>query len=210
MKKFRPLLLVLAAVLCAACGSEGDVTYAPAPQILPSNVTKIAIRPIVNKTQQFGIEDKLYIAVRDAFLSNGQYPIVPESEANGAVYLTITRYLLIPIQYDVNLVPTAYKLTVIADLQFIDVKTNTALWDQPNIEEDLVFNADTRPGGLTEEQAREELWPRLANDVVTRVIQGFGSVTGATQRQISPNAPSTKPSVNPGAVPLTQPTTPTY
>ncbi len=209
MKKFWPLWMVLAAGLCAAC-STGDVTYNPAPQILPGNVKKIAIRPIVNKTQQFGLEDKLYIAVRDAFLSNGQYPIVPESEADGAVYLTITRYLLIPIQYNANLVPTAYKLTIISDLQFIDVKTNTALWDQPNIEESLVFNADTQPGGLTEEQAREEIWPRLANDVVTRVIKGFGSVTGVTQRQISPNAPSTAPSVNPGAVPLTPVATPTY
>ncbi|MHB2025539.1 MAG: LPS assembly lipoprotein LptE [Elusimicrobiota bacterium] len=198
----KRIWMLLAAAFLAACAG-GDVSYNPAPQILPSNVRKIAIRPIINKTQQFGLEDKLYLAVRDAFLSNGQYPIVPEKQADGAVYLTITRYILTPIQYDANLVPTSYKLTVIADLQFINEKTNTALWDQPDIEEDMVFAADTLPGGLTEEQAREAIWPRLADDVVTRVIRGFGTMTGTTERQMAPDAQSTPPSVNPGNVPLT-------
>lgn len=201
----KRLSIVALAALACACGQE--VAYRPAPQILPANITKIAVRLAVNKTQQFGLEDKLTLAIRDQFLKDGSYPIVPEEDANGIVLVTITRYILTPIQYDANLVPTAYKLRVIVDLQFIDRATNTALWEEPNMEGIQTYAADTLPGGMTEEQAREAIWDTLSRDIVTRVIQGFGSVTGTSQRLMSPQGPSTAPPAQPAAPlpPVTNP-----
>ena len=100
MKKLGMLLLAL---LAAGCGQ--DIAYRPSPQILPSNIKKLSIRLVVNKTQQFGLEDKLTLRVRDEFLRDGRYPVLPESEADGIVLATITRYVLTPIQYDARLVP---------------------------------------------------------------------------------------------------------
>ena len=195
MRKIARLFLLSA---FSACG--GDVAYRPSAQILPANIKKISIRLAVNKTQQFGLEDRLTLRVRDEFLRDGRYPILPESNSDGIVLITVTRYLLTPIQYDVNQIPTAYKLRVIIDLQFIDRATNTALWNEGNMEGIQVYPASTLPGGKTEEQAREAIWDILARDVVKRVIDGFGSVTGTSQRIISPNAPSTPPTVTPGAL----------
>src|SRR5947209_8174030 len=104
MKRFS---LVALAAFFSACGAGQDIAYRPAPQILPANITRIAVRLAVNKTQQFGLEDKLTLAVRDQFLKDGRYPIVPEEDANGIVLVTISRYILTAIQYDSNLVPTA-------------------------------------------------------------------------------------------------------
>src|SRR5207302_4846913 len=101
--------LWIVALLALACGCGQDIAYRPAPQILPVNIKKLAIRLAVNKTQQFGLEDKLTLAIRDNFLKDGNYPIVPEEDANGVVLVTIMRYVLTPIQYDSNLIPTAYK-----------------------------------------------------------------------------------------------------
>lgn len=192
MKRFS--LLALAALACA-CGQ--DIAYRPAPQILPANITRVAVRLAVNKTQQFGLEDKFTLAVRDQFLKDGRYPIVPEEDANGVVFVTITRYILTPIQYDSNLIPTAYKLRIICDLQFIDRATNTSLWTEPNMEGIQTYAASILPGGLTEEQARELIWDTLSRDIVTRVIQGFGSVTGSSSRRISGEGPSTAPQSQP-------------
>lgn len=187
----KRLLLLTAAAALAACGT--DVAYRPTPQILPQNIQRLAIRPIVNKTQQFGLEDKLALRVRDEFLRDGRYPLAPESEATGAVAITITRYILTAVQYDATLAPTAYKLRILIDVQFVDIKANQTLWEERNLEGTLNYPASTLRGGLTEEQAREQIWDILARNVVRRTVDGFGAVTGTSERRITGDAPSTAP-----------------
>lgn len=191
----KRLSLLLAAALSTACGT--DVAYRPTPQILPQNIKRIAIRPIVNKTQQFGLEDKLALRVRDEFLRDGRYPLAPEAEASGAVAITITRYILTAVQYDATLAPTAYKLRILIDVQFVDLAANQTLWEERNLEGALNYPASTLRGGLTEEQAREAIWDILARNVARRTIDGFGSVTGTSERRITGDAPSTAPIVKP-------------
>jgi hypothetical protein len=193
----RLLLLIAAAALASACGGGPEMSYTPTPQLLPSNIQKLALRPVVNKTQQFGLEDKFMLAVRDAFLRDARYPLVPEAEANGVVWIEISRYILTPIQYDATLAPTNYKLRILVDVQMIDRATNQALWEEKNLESSFTFPASTLTGGMTEEQAREQLYPILAQMIVTRVIDGFGAVTGTSERRVTGEAPSTAPTVQP-------------
>ena len=194
----RKFFVVLVAAAFTGCTGT-DVAYRPAPQILPSNIKRIALRLIVNKTQQFGLEDKLMLRTRDEFLRDGRYPLVPEDNADGLVNVTITRYVLTPIQYDSNLIPTAYKLRILIAVQFVDRASNTIVFEEQNMEGIQVYPAQTLPGGLSEEQARESIWDVLARDIVKRVIDGFGAVTGTSQRRISGDAPSTAPQVQPNA-----------
>lgn len=193
----KKISLLLAAALLWGCGQ--DVAYRPTPQILPPNIKRIALRQIQNKTQQFGLEDKLLLRVRDEFLRDGRYPLLPEANADGIVVITISRYILTPVQFDANLIPTAYKLRVLADLQFVDKEKNAALWEEKNLESIVTYPASTLPGGRTEEQAREEAWNQLASDIVKRVVDGFGSVTGTSKRRITSEAPSTAPAAQPNA-----------
>ncbi len=194
MNKLRLLPLALIA-LAAACGS--DVAYKPTAQILPQHVQRLALRPIANKTQQFGLEDKLSLRVRDEFLRDGRYPLVPEPESQGIVWITISRYILTAVQYDSTQAATAYKLRILVDLQFVDKSTNQILWEEKNLEGILSFPAQTLRGGLTEEQAREQIWEILARNIVKRVVDGFGSVTGTSERRITGEAPSTQPAAKP-------------
>jgi len=189
----RGLLLAAWAAAAAGCAGPKDLSYHPSPQILPAHIRKIAVRPIVNKTQQFGLEDKLTLAVINEFLADGQYSIVPESQADGVAAGTLTRYILQPIQYDAVLTPTVYKLRILLDLQFIDRTSNTIMWEEHNLEGDLVYTASTLQGGLTETQAQEAVWNQLAKAVVTRVVQGFGAVTGTSQRAITGQPPPNQP-----------------
>ena len=193
----RPALLLASAAALSACGGGPNVGYRPAPQLIPSGIQKLAIHPIVNKTQQFVMEDKLALDVRDQFLRDSRYPLVPENDSDGIVWITITRYILVPIQFDPMLVPTAYKLRVLVDVQLVDRGTNRALWDERNIDAFLNFADATQPNGLTEEQARENIWATLAPLIVTRVIDGYGAVTGTQERTIAGDAPSTAPAALP-------------
>ena len=90
MKKF--ICALCAAAALAACASEGAV-YKPQAQIMPQHIKKIAVRPILNKTEVFALEDKFYNELYDEFLRNGSYQIVSEnSNAEGVVVTTISRY----------------------------------------------------------------------------------------------------------------------
>lgn len=188
MTKTLRLCVALLPLALAGCGGE-EMIYKPARQLLPPHIQRIAIRPVVNKTQQFGLEDKLTLRIRDEFLRDGRYQVVPEAAADGVVLLTLTRYILVPTQFDPVLTPTAYKLRVLGDLQFIDRANNVILWTEPNMEGVQNYTAPTLAGGITEEQARELIWDVLARDVVKRTIEGFGSVSGASQREISGEPP---------------------
>ncbi|MBI4051159.1 MAG: hypothetical protein HY400_01500 [Elusimicrobia bacterium] len=175
--------LALLSLFLLSCGGP-DVTYRPAPQILPMHIKKLAVRPFLNKTQQFGLEEKLTLRVTDEFLRDGQFPVVPEGQADGAVVGEITRYILTPVQYDANLVPTVYKLDVIINLQFIDRTRNVILWTEPNLRGIQNYAAPTLPGGMTEEQAREAIWNILARDIVKRTVKGFGEATGISEKKV--------------------------
>ena len=134
---------------------------------------------------------------RDEFLRDVRYPLVPENESNGIVWITITRYILTPLQYDATLAPTSYKLRVLVDVQMVDRSTNQTLWEEKNLEGTLTYPNATLTGGLTEEQARENIWAILAPMIVKRVVNGFGAVTGTSERRITGDAPSTAPAATP-------------
>src|ERR1700722_4991723 len=90
--RVRPLA-PLAAVALAACAGP-EARSGPPPHPLPSGIRKLSLPPIVNKSQQPGLEALFGLAVRDEFLRDGRYPPVPEKESDGVVQITITRYIL--------------------------------------------------------------------------------------------------------------------
>ncbi|PCI34745.1 MAG: hypothetical protein COB53_11710 [Elusimicrobia bacterium] len=186
MMRMRSLACIALAASFSGCGGS-EVLYRPSHQILPENIHSIAIRYVINKTQQFGLEDKLTLQIRDEFLRNGEYRILPEDRSDGIVQVTIRRYILVPTQFDTVLTPIAYKLRIMIDLAFIDRKENRILWTEPNLEGIQSYTASTLSGGITEEQARELIWDQIARDIVKRTVGGFGSVTGTSIREIAPD-----------------------
>ena len=186
MKKIA-LVLVGTLAFLAACASEGAF-YKPQAQIMPQHIRKVAIRPILNKTEIFAMEDKLYLQLYDEFLKNGSYQIVKEDNgAEGVIITTITRYLNVPIQYDSQLIPTVYKMDVWLDIVLMDKTTNTPVWREPAFVGTQTYSASTLPGGMTEQQAREIIWQKLSKDIVKRTVDGFGSVMSEDKRKVMQN-----------------------
>lgn len=185
MKKI--LLLVCAALGLMACGGE-SVVYKPQAQIMPQHIKKIAVRPILNKTEVFALEDKFYNELYDEFLRNGSYQIVPENDgAEGVVVTTISRYLNVPIQYDSQLIPTVYKMNIWLDVVFMDKTTNAPVWREPAFLGTQIYAASTLPGGMTEVQARDEVFEQLSRDIVKRTVEGFGSVWSENKKKVMNN-----------------------
>ncbi len=185
MKKLT-LVFGLCALL-AACAGE-NVIYTPQAQIMPQHIKKIAVRPILNRTEVFALEDKFYNELYDTFLRNGMYQIVAENNgAQGVVVTTISRYLNVPIQYDSQLIPTVYRMDIWLDVVFMDATTNTPVWREPAFLGTQIYAASTLPGGMTEQQARDIIFEKLSKDIVKRTVEGFGSVRSENKKKVMNN-----------------------
>lgn len=182
MKKIYLFLVSLFAVLCS-CAAP----YDPAPQLLPSYIKKVFVRPIVNNTNQYGLEDKFTNAILDEFMRDGRLSIVTdEAEADGVIVCEIKRYVLQPLTYDANMVTEQYKLWILLNVYFVDTHENVTLWIEPNMEGIQIYADAVKAGfgGMTEETARELIWEKFARDIVKRTVKGFGNAGGISERKV--------------------------
>lgn len=184
----KKLSIWLAACACLAACSTENIAYTPQAQIMPQHIKQIAVRPILNRTEVFALEDKFYNELYDTFLRNGMYQIVAENAgAQGVVVTTISRYLNVPVQYDSQLIPTVYKMDIWLDVVFMDATTNTPVWREPALLGTQVYAASTLPGGMTEQQARDNIFEKLSKDIVKRTVDGFGSVRSENKKKVMNN-----------------------
>ncbi|MGE4384256.1 MAG: LPS assembly lipoprotein LptE [Endomicrobiaceae bacterium] len=183
MKKFIFLIMSLIAGSFISCAAP----YDPAPQLLPSYIKKIYVRPVINNTNQYGLEDKFTKAIIDEFMRDGRLSVVTsEEEADGVLVCEIKRYVLQPLTYDANMVTEQYKLWILINVYFIDKHENITLWIEPNMEGIQIFADAVKVGfgGMTEETAREYIWDKLSRDVVKRTVKGFGNASGISERKV--------------------------
>lgn len=177
-------LLVFSLLLFLGSCSSQDIVYKPRAQQLPPHIKSLSVRTFVNKTPQFGLEEKLSLAVTNEFLKNGEYSVTNEKEADAIISGEIEHYILTPIEYDVNMVTTVYKLDIIISVSLLDKTNNSYLWTEPALQAVKIFSAANRPGGISEERARELLWELLAKDIVKRTVEGFGSVSSVSEKKL--------------------------
>jgi hypothetical protein len=109
--------------------------YEPAVQLLPEHIKKVYVKPFGNNTNQFGIESKFTNEVIEEIINSGHLSLVnKEKDADGVLTVTIKRYILQPLTYDVNNVAEQYKMWIIASVSLVDNDNNVTLWTEPNIE----------------------------------------------------------------------------
>ena len=160
--------------------------YTPAPQVLPQNIRKVAVENFKNSTVYYGMEDKLTTAISNEFLRDGRLAVVNPDQADGILRGVITRYVLEPLTYDENHVVKEYKLWLLVDVSLIDRLKNEVIWQEKNLEGNYRFFTANIPGGLTEEAAREIIWGKMARNILKRTVEGFGSVSGISEKKVPP------------------------
>jgi hypothetical protein len=188
MKKSSLLFVGCLALLVTGCSKY---YYNPAPQIMPQYISKIAIRPFANRTQQYGIEDKLTLAVQQQFNQDGRWQITTEDQADGVLIGEISKYIQEPLAYDQNNVPKQFKLWILVNVSFYDKIRNQTLWTEPNMQEILTYNSasSNNTGALTDVEAQQQIWNEFAVDITSRTLEGFGTVTGASDKAVPKSSP---------------------
>ena len=204
------LIFLPTALFLSGCLSS---LFRQKPSILPPYIHKIAVRPFANHTQQYGLEDKLTLAIQSEFNRDGRYQITTENQADAVLIGDITRYILDPLSYDANHVPTEYLLSILTEVSFLDKVKNQTLWREPDMTGELRFFTVSSglAGNMSETDAQQSIWDQLSRDIVTRTIEGFGTVTkGSEMEAPKSNAenPNSAGQNNPPPLPSEQPPAP--
>ncbi|MEK6645199.1 MAG: LptE family protein [Candidatus Firestonebacteria bacterium] len=163
--------------LLAGCGYTGK-------SILPPTIKKVAIPTFANKTLKYGIETRLTQSAIREFLIDGRLEIVSPEKADAIIEGTIRKYFLEPLLYDANNVVIQYRLKMVVDILFKDVKSNKIIWEQSEIGgipggSTTFYVSSSGVNGVnrvkidTEQEALERVYEKIARDIVNRVIYGW-------------------------------------
>lgn len=159
------LLVLLAAVLLSGCGysTQGN---------LPPHIKTVAVPVLKNRTLQPGIETAITSAVVRAF--SGRLQVVPAEQADSILEGEIVGYNAQGIGFDRSANITAYRVQVVVNAEFRDLRRNTVIWREEGLAVTSDFSvqgsvSDTfsREAGASA-QAADEIGRKVVNAAVER------------------------------------------
>lgn len=163
----RGLGLVLAAVLLAGCGYSTRGS-------LPDHIKTVAVPIFKNRTLEPGVESAITSGVVNAFSSGGRVKVVPVEEADAILQGEVVGYSLDGLSFDTNANVRAYRLRLVLNVEFRDVRKSAMLWRQEGLSETSDFQvagqvSDTIARGQgAVQQAAAEIGRKVVNLAVDR------------------------------------------
>jgi len=134
---------------------------------LPGHIKTVSVPVFKNRTSEPGVENFLTGAVVEAFSTNGRLRVVGSAQADSVLEGEVTGYQVQSIAFDPRANVQQYRLVVTLNLRFRDLKRDTVLFEQQNLQE----RSDFRTLGVVSQTiSREETALRAAATDIARAI----------------------------------------
>lgn len=142
---------------------------------LPDHIRTVAVPIFRNKTAEPAVENAITSAVINAFVTSGRLKVVPVAEADAVLDGEIVGYAIESLSFDRLVNVREYRLRVVLNIQFRDVRRSAMLWRQEGIEEKSDFRV---VGQVSDTISREEGAVRQAavdigRKIVTLAVERF-------------------------------------
>jgi outer membrane lipopolysaccharide assembly protein LptE/RlpB len=128
----RALGLILAAVVLAGCGYSTKGS-------LPDHIKTVAVPIFKNRTLEPGVDSAITSGVVNAFSSGGRVKVVPIDQADAILQGEVVSYSLEGLAFDQNANVQAYRLRLVLNVEFRDVRRSSMLWRQEGLSETSDF-----------------------------------------------------------------------
>ena len=128
----RALGLVLVALVLAGCGYSTRGS-------LPDHIKTVAVPIFKNRTLEPGVDSAITSGVVNAFSSGGRVKVVPIDEADAILQGEVVAYSLDGLAFDQNANVRAYRLRLVLNVEFRDVRKSELLWRQEGLSETSDF-----------------------------------------------------------------------
>lgn len=129
---FTPLLL-LGTLLGAAALDGCGYALVGRNVNLPSDIHKIFIKPIENKTGHQRVDQSVTLAISDEIVRRNLFTLTATRDgADAELSGTVVGYGATPVTFDTSGRATAYELSITASITFKRVDDDTVLWQNKN------------------------------------------------------------------------------
>ena len=174
--------LVLLGLLAGAAASGNGCGYALAGRgsFLPAYIQTIGI-PQFSNTTPYEIEQAFTEHVRSEFIGRGKYKVLPQTTGVDAVLTgEILSLTVAPASFTDQNQAQRYFVSVVAKMEFRDLKTNNVLWENPSLVVREEYEAAqgtsaTDPNAFfgQEANALERITTEFARSVVSSILEAF-------------------------------------
>ena len=172
-----PLVAIMSAMAASGCGYalSGRGSY------LPAHIRIIGVPLFVNNTPVFDIEQKITARVQAELTGRGRYEVRPDRQGVDAVLIgEILAVSVAPAAFNSNQQATRYAVTLVAKVEFRDLKNNKEIWANPQ----LVFTEQydvtttqtaTDPNAFlgSNVNAMDRLASEFARTVISAILEAF-------------------------------------
>lgn len=177
----RTALTVMLVGVLAVAGSGCGYSLAGRGSFLPTYIRVIGVPEFVNQTPYVEVERRFSERVRSEFIGRGRYQVLAqESGADAVLRGTITGLSIVPANFNAAQQATRYIIVINTKIEFIDLKTNKALWENPSMmfREEYDLPADTQAGNPSAffgqgSNALERVSNDFARSVVSAILEAF-------------------------------------
>jgi len=177
-RRFARVAVVILAVLpLCGCG----YSLAGRGSFLPSYIKTIGVPLFVNNTSVFQIEQRVTERVRSELIGRGRFTVQPDRTGVDAVLIgEIMSIGLAPAAFNQQQQATRYAVTLVAKVEFRDLKTDKVLWSNPSLAFSEQYDVTTTlssadPNAFLGQNvnALDRLASEFARAVVSAILESF-------------------------------------
>ena len=177
----RNVLNALIVVALAVGGAGCGYSLAGRGSFLPAYIRVIGVPEFTNQTPYLEVERRFTERVRTEFIGRGRYQVLAQEGGVDAVLRgTITNLSIVPANFNESQQATRYIIVVNTKIEFVDLRTNKALWENPSMvfREEYDLPADTQAGNPSAffgqgSNALERVANDFARSVVSAILEAF-------------------------------------
>jgi len=166
----RTLAAAIAAAAIAASGCAYTVSG-----VLPAHLKTLAVPVFGNNTVEFRLGDDVTDAITNAFIADRRLRIARERDADAVLRGTVLTYKNQVYGYTTQERATEYEIVLIVQISFRDQVKNRILWKDDQLAVRTTYNVVAVGGeaAKTETDGRREVIQKLADQIVSRTVQGW-------------------------------------
>jgi Lipopolysaccharide-assembly len=184
LRAFLQVIVVSTTALLTASLSGCGYSLAGRGSFLPAYIKTIGLPLFINNTPIFDVERRVTDRVRTELLGRGHYTVKSEVTGVDAVLTgEIMSISLAPTAFNQQQQATRYALTLVAKIEFKDLKANKVLWSNPGMAFSEQYDVTSFVGGTANPDAGtflgqnvnalERLASEFARAVVSAILEAF-------------------------------------
>ena len=156
--------------LLAGCG-----VYGFSSSLLPGHIKTVGVPLMENDTDRRDLPTALADSLVEAFIDDNTLKVVDERNADSIVEGTILEYRRTPFTYDANENVQTYRVEIVLEARFVDVRKNNVLWEEQRLSQWDTYNFVSVGGqpAEDEETAIGRVLVKLTDDILNRSVEGW-------------------------------------